>query len=251
MKFLRMAVKIVLLTLWSIVLMPVAACSFIGLSKWARVRRGAAWAQVWARGAAKIAGVVTAVHGNIPENRGALLVSNHLGYLDILAHACNFKIRFTPNDGIKKWFFVGQLVALGCPVWIDRRNRRKAAVYAKTFQETMDNGVSLLVYPEGTTTDGRHGMLPFKSTVFADIPANRPIVPMVLFYQETPEDAGSAAWYDDTPFGKHAMRVLGMKRIRIDLYVLPEMFARPGEERKELAARVRNVMLEEYSSHVK
>ena len=229
--------------------MPVAAVSLIGLPQWKRVRRGAAWAQFWARGAARIAGVQTVVHGDIVPGKGVLLVSNHLGYLDILAHACNFRIRFTPNDGIKKWFFVGALVNLSCPVWIDRKNRKKAVEYARVFQETMDNGVSLLVYPEGTSTDGRHGMLPFKSTVFASLPPERPILPMVLFYHETPEDCGPASWGDDTPFGTHVWRVLGLKKVRIDLYVLPEMFAEPGEDRKALAGRVREVMLTEYEKH--
>ena len=238
-----------LLLLWGMILMLPALLSFIGLSRWQRVRRGAFWAQFWAAGAAKIAGVKTVVHGEIPQGTGGLLVSNHLGYLDILAHAATFRLRFTPNDGIKCWPFVGQLVALSCPVWIDRKHPRKAATYAKIFKETMDNGVSLLVYPEGTSTDGKHGMLPFKSTVFAAVTPEIPIVPTVLFYHETPADSAPAAWFDDTAFYVHVWNVLGLKEIRIDLYILPEMFAYPGEERKELACRVREAMLKEYEKH--
>lgn len=249
MKNWRRFYKIFALLWWSLLLMPVAAVSFIGLSYWNRVRRGAFWAQFWAKGAAWIAGVKTVVHGRKPEGEGVLLVSNHLGYLDILAHASNFRLRFTPNDGIKHWFLVGQLVGLSFPVWIDRRNRRKAAEYAEIFKETMDNRVSLLVYPEGTTTDGKHGFLPFKSTVFANIPADRPILPMVLFYRETPENGGSAAWFDDTAFPVHVWRVLALKEVRIDLYLLPVMFASAGEERKELASRIREAMIEEYNKH--
>ena len=250
MKFLRRISKIILVLAWSFLLMPAAAVSMIGLPRWKKIRRGAAWTQFWSRGAARIAGVKTVVHGNIRQKKGMLLVSNHLGYLDILAHACNFQIRFTPNDGIKKWFFVGFLVGCNCPIWIDRKNRRKALEYAREFQETMDNGVSLLVYPEGTSTDGKHGMLPFKSTVFSSLPVDRPIQPMVIFYHETPDDCGSAAWGDDTPFGVHVWRVLGLKKVVIDLYLLPEVFALPGEDRKDLARRVREIMLTEYEKYV-
>ena len=249
MKILRCTVKIILLILWGLLLMLPAVLSYIGLSRWQRVRRGAFWAQFWARGAAKIAGVETVVHGEIPQGTGALLVSNHLGYLDILAHACNFRIRFTPNNGIKHWPFIGQLVALSVPVWIDRKHPRKAAGYAEVFQQTMDNGVSLLVYPEGTSTDGKHGMLPFKSTVFAAVHPGTPIVPMVLFYHETPANSAPAAWFDDTGFAAHAIGVLGLKKVVIDLYIMPEMYAKEGEERKVLARRVREAMLEEYNKY--
>lgn len=225
-----------------------AAVSFIGLSKWKRVRRGAFWAQLWAKGSAFIAGVKTVVHGEIPQDNGVLLVSNHLGYLDILAHASSFKLRFTPNDGIKKWIFAGQLVALSAPIWIDRKHPKKAASYAAEFRDTMNNGVSLLVYPEGTSTDGKHGMLNFKSTVFSSLPENCPIMPMVLFYHETPAGV-SAAWFDDTPFGRHGWKVLGLKQVKIDLYLLPPIYPKEGEDRKQLAARVREAMLEEYYRH--
>lgn len=249
MKFLRRITKVFLLLGWSWLWIPVAALSMIGLSKWKKVRRGAAWTQFWAKGVARIAGIQTVVHGEIPRDKGVLLVSNHLGYLDILAHASNFCIRFTPNDGIKKWFFVGMLVNLSCPIWVDRNNHRKAVEYARIFQETMDNGVSLLVYPEGTSTDGKNGMLPFKSTVFSSLPPERAILPMVLVYHEFPANGVSAAWGDDAHFGSHVWEVLGLKKVVIDLYILPEMFAEAGEDRKSLASRVREKMLAEYYKH--
>ena len=230
--------------------MPFAVLSFIGLSKWDRVRRGAFWAQLWAKGCSRIMGVKTVIHGHAGFSSGVLLVSNHLGYLDILAHASVFKLRFTPNDGIKKWFIAGQLVALSSPVWIDRKHPRKAALYAGEFRDTMKNGVSLLVYPEGTSTDGEHGLLPFKSTVFASVSLEEPIVPTLLFYRKDPANEISGAWFDDTGFARHAWSVLGLHSVTVDLHILPEMFAGKNEDRKTLAARVRNVMIQEYEKHV-
>ncbi|MBR7131611.1 MAG: 1-acyl-sn-glycerol-3-phosphate acyltransferase [Lentisphaeria bacterium] len=247
MGLLRQIWKITLFLWWSALLMPAAWISQAGLKKWQRVRRGAFWAQFWAKGCAKIAGVKVRIHGGMPCESGVLLVSNHLGYLDILVHAAGFRLRFTPNSGIAKWFFIGSLVGLSSPVWIDRKSPRKAAEYAAEFRQTMDNGVSLLVYPEGTSTDGRHGLLPFKSTVFASVPEGVPIVPTLLFYREA--DGETAAWFDDTPFIEHALKVLKMKKIIIDLYVLPEIFALAGEDRKSLACRVRDRMIEEYEKY--
>ena len=249
MKLLRRVSKIILLMVWSILLIPPAALSVLGLSKWRRVRRGAFWAQFWARGAARIAGVRTVVHGEVPKNSGMLLVSNHLGYLDILAHASVFRIRFTPKAEIRRWFFAGAMVSLSAPVWIDRKAPRRAAEYAGVFRETMTHGVSLLVYPEGTSSDGKHGLLPFKSTPFASLPPGTPILPMVLFYRETPAADAPGAWFDDTPFPAHVWGVLGLKEVKIDLFIMPQMTAGENEERKALAGRVRDAMLEEYNKH--
>ena len=228
--------------------MPCALLSTIGLDLWSKVRRGASWAQFWARGIMLINDIHVHVHGRITGKCGMLLVSNHLGYLDILVHASQFKLRFTPNDGIKRWFLVGTMVRCSYPVWIDRRSPRKAAEYVRVFRKTMENSVSLLVYPEGTSTDGRHGMLPFKSTVFSSLDEHTVIQPTVLFYRDNPEKI-SAAWFDHTGFAVHAWRVLGLKRTDIDMYVLEQMFDRRGEHRRDLANRVREAMIKEYNKH--
>lgn len=251
MLLLRRSVKIILLLLWSLLAALPAAASILTVSSWKRVRRGTFWAQLWCRGAARIAGVKVVAHGKIPENSGALLVSNHLGYLDILAHGSLFPIRFAPKAEIKNWFLLGPLVALGSPVWIDRKAKIKAADYAEIFRDTMNHGISLLVYPEGTSTDGKHGLLPFKSTGFAALPEDGKIIPMVIFYRETPANTFPAAWFGDISFPAHAWGVLGLKEIRTDVFILPEMQKYPGEERKELANRIREAMIKEYCQHEK
>ena len=244
----RRIFKIVVLLLWSVILMLPAALSLIPGRHWSRVRRGAAWAKVWAGGAAKIVGVRTVCHG-APPAAGRLLVSNHLGYLDVLAHGSLFPIRFAPKAEIRKWPFLGWLTALGMPVWIDRSSPRKAGEYAKQFRATLEHGISMLVYPEGTSSDGKHGLLPFKSTPFAALPDGVAILPMVIFYRERPADAAPGAWFGDIGFAEHVWGVLGLREIRVDVFPLPEMRPEPGEGRKELAQRVRAAMSEEYRKH--
>ena len=249
MLWLRRIVKIILVLLWGLLLMLPAAVSLLCCTRWTRVRRGAVWARRWARGAAWCAGVRCAVHGEIPDAGGKLLVSNHLGYLDILAHGAIFPIRFAPKAEIKYWPLLGQLVALNAPVWIDRTSPHKARQYSEEFRATLEHGISLLVYPEGTSSDGRHGLLPFKSTPFAALPENGTILPMVLFYREEPSGGAPGAWFGDISFPAHVWGVLGLKRINIDVFIMPEMQPLPGETRKELASRVREAMEKEYYRH--
>ena len=150
--------RIIALIFFCLALMLAATLSFAFVfNRWKRVRMGAFWSRLWSRGAAFIIGVRVRVTGDIPAGNGFLVVSNHLGYLDILAHGSVFNLRFAPKAEIRKWPFFGWLTALGCPVWIDRRNPRMSACYAEEFKATMEHGISMLVYPEGTSTDGKHG----------------------------------------------------------------------------------------------
>ena len=154
-----------------------------------------------------------------------------------------------PKAEIRPWFFFGPLVALGMPIWIDRKSPRRSAQYAERFRETLTHGISMLVYPEGTSTDGKHGLLPFKSTPFASLPEGVPIQPLLTFYRETPANAAPGAWFGDVSFPSHVRGVLALREIRVDVFVLPEMMPLPGEGRKELAGRVRAAMEKEYARH--
>jgi 1-acyl-sn-glycerol-3-phosphate acyltransferase len=111
----------------------------------------------------------------------------------------------------------------------------------------MRRGISLLVYPEGTSSDGKNGLLPFKSTPFAAaIESGAEIVPTLIFYRERPENSPPAAWFGDISFGAHVWRSLGIKRIDADLYILKKESISPGEDRKTAASRIHDAMEKEY-----
>ncbi|MBR2720351.1 MAG: hypothetical protein IKB74_03350, partial [Lentisphaeria bacterium] len=59
----------------------------------------------------------------------------------------------------------------------------------------------------------------------------------------------SAAWFDDSSFAEHGAMVLKKKRIDIEMYIMPAMYAACGEDRKALASRVREAMIAEYEKH--
>ena len=248
MKLIRRIVRVILLFLWCCFVMIGAGTSLLfTCGKWRRISRGACWVRIWSKVAAWIVGIRIKVHGTLPAGQGGLIVSNHLGYLDVLVHGSLFSLRFAPKAEIRKWPFFGPLTALGCPVWIDRKNPRMSAIYAEEFSATMKHGISMLVYPEGTSTDGKHGMLGFKSTPFASaLSCSGKILPTLIFYHTRGESDFNAAWFDKSPFGLHVLQLLGQRGIDIDIYILPEMQILPDDTRKTLASRVYEVMDKEY-----
>ncbi|MDR0933003.1 MAG: 1-acyl-sn-glycerol-3-phosphate acyltransferase [Victivallales bacterium] len=204
-------------------------------------------AQTWACGAAKILNFEVVIHGKSDKFPGGLLVSNHQGYLDILAHAVTFPIRFAPQSGMKKWPLLGKFIDVGNPIWIDRASRQKSKKTADEMIETLEHGINLLVYPEGTSTDGEHGLLPFKSTPFeAAVAAKCAVQPLLTFFSSDDPTAYPLGWFGNARLLPHIWRVLGVDHIRADVYILPVVQPIPGEDRKDMAKRIYEFMLSEY-----
>lgn len=243
--FLRIC-RIVLLLSWSL---------GIGLYCWFRtvlreertaLQRAARLTRIWAIGCARIMNVETDVKNPIPDV-GGLVVSNHTGPFDILVNASVFPVRFAPKKELKSTPVIGPLVALSRPVWIDRKRKLESKKTAAVITDTIRNGVNMLVYPEGTSTDGRHGLLAFKSTAFdaAEL-TGCPIVKVLLFF-DCPKDPGkSSAWYDDTSFGSYLWHALGLKKVVSRVYIIGVTTISADEDRKKLAARVHDEMEQEY-----
>ncbi len=245
MGFVRRVCRVTALCCWFFLTMGIVMV--INRSKgWDGVARAVHWTRIWARGACRLAGVHVEVIGDPDAFPGGLIVGNHQGYLDILSHASIFKIRFAPKIEMKRWPVLGYMTSLNRPVWIDRTSRQKSREAAEQMMESLRHHVSMLVYPEGTSTDGKHGLLPFKSTPFeAAAAVGLPIQPTLLFFESTPVSE-PLAWYGDARLLPHAWRVLGLKEVRVKAYILPQITPLPGEPRKELAVRVHDLMEKEY-----
>lgn len=211
-----------------------------------RVQTASRYTIQWAAGIRDIMNVHTHIHGDLPESKGVLLVSNHLGYLDIIVHASFMGVRFAPKKEIRTWPILGPYLGLSQPVWIDRKNKTKSQETLREFEKTLELEVPLIVYPEGTSTDGLHGLLPFKSTPFeAAIKDNRPIQPVITRYK-VPEGFMNPAWFGDQELLPHVWELLGIPEFHADVYLLPLIYPNQFADRKQLAEAVREKMLELY-----
>lgn len=207
--------------------------------------------QLWTDGLAKIMGIHIAVRNSeyAPNETGGFIVSNHMSYLDIIVHATLTPVRFAPKHEIRRWPFIGFVVGLSRPVWVYRQNRQKAAETLRQFEETMCNGVSMLVYPEGTTTDGTH-ILEFKTTPFeAPIEIGAELRPMIMIYERNPGEK-TLCWYGDMSLLPHAWMVFGRKRIDVTIYWMPPEKLSPGMNRKTVAASLRERMMTVLQEHL-
>jgi 1-acyl-sn-glycerol-3-phosphate acyltransferase len=136
--------------------------------------------QAWAGGMLRALGIVLRVEGDPVGSGPALLVSNHISWLDILVlHAARF-CRFVSKADVHHWPVVGRLATGAGTLYIERTSRRDAMRVVHHMADSLRAGDVLAVFPEGTTGDGR-GLLPFHANLLqAPITAGCPVQPVAL-----------------------------------------------------------------------
>jgi 1-acyl-sn-glycerol-3-phosphate acyltransferase len=238
MVFFRITYRLLAMIIWTfvVVLMTVP----FRLAGKRGLKGNSAVTRLWIRGAARIVNLKFKVHGRRPTT-GALIVSNHLSYVDGIAEGGLVKLRWATRSDIARWPVVGLVVASSGTMWVDRTTKSAAKRTLDEFKVTLESGLCLLVWPEGTSSDGNSGVLPFKSTAFeAAVATGCPIYPMLIKYKE-PE----VAWYADMYFVPHFIKMLSLKGMTADIYIL-DAISPEGRTRKDLAEYVRQIMDKEY-----
>ncbi|MDB5413115.1 MAG: 1-acyl-sn-glycerol-3-phosphate acyltransferase [Rubritepida sp.] len=176
-----------------------------------------------------------------PETR-TLYVSNHTSWLDILVLGATLDARFVSKSEVAGWPLIGWVAKLGRSVFVTR-SRGRTGSEAQELRARLDAGDSLILFPEGTTSDGAR-VLPFRSSFFSVAGAASRIQPVTVVYDRLGglpvgrRDRPLFAWYGDMETGSHAWRLLRRTGTRVSV-VLNEGFAPDAmPDRKALAARV-------------
>ena len=246
MHFLRKIIRLTVLPFWFV------AIALLALPGMFAGRRGIRWngkvTRLWGAGIARLLNIRIERNGEDPEAfQHGLIVSNHQSYLDILVNSAVFPVRFLPKVEIRYWPVLGWFIALNRPVWVNRKSPLTSAKVAEEIEMSMREGLPILVFPEGTNSDGS-GLLPFKSTAFEAVArTGQQVCPVLLKYAPS-KDGFPLCWCGDMPFLHHVWHILGLREIRVKMELLKPVSPEAGEHRKELSNRVRQIMLDHYRS---
>ena len=200
----------------------------------------ALWLQRASRRHLRIFKFEAQVAGPVPS--GGLLVSNHLSYLDVPVMASLTPAVFVAKHEIKSWPVIGWLARLAGTLFIDRGRRMDVAPVNAAVQTALDGGALVVVFPEGTSSDGQT-VLPFKSSLLE--PATRQIHSLsisLIQYELDDGDAGTEVcyWGDVTFFG-HLLNLLSKRTFRASVRFAPIQSI--AASRKELAQQLHSEML--------
>lgn len=188
----------------------------------------------------------------IPMNKGGLLVGNHLGMFDILVLSSRYPSLFITSVDMRETPGLGLLTEMGGCLYVERRNRSNIQNELVEIREALRQGFRVVLYPEGTSTNGER-VLPFKKTLMtAAAGTGIPIIPMVINYRRVNGEPVShkwrdyVCWYGDQTFMEAFFRVISIKSIEVDIEFLPEMIVHTEEHRREVAAEIQNKIVSKY-----
>jgi 1-acyl-sn-glycerol-3-phosphate acyltransferase len=165
----------------------------------------------------------------------ALIVSNHISWLDIFVINSLHPCRFVAKAEIRAWPVVGWLVAQAGTVFIARGNRRDLRHIFKGLVDALAQHQRVAFFPEGTTAS-QGSLLPFHANLFeAAIDARVPVQPVALSYLDAGGDWHPAVDYTgETTFVDSILRILGGEPVRARLACLAPIETQ-GAHRRELA----------------
>jgi 1-acyl-sn-glycerol-3-phosphate acyltransferase len=157
--------------------------------------------------------VELSVQGSLPTH--GLIVSNHLSYLDILAYSAAVPCVFISKADVEDWPIFGRYARWAGSVFVRRHDRADAARANVSIGESLKDCVPVVLFPEGTTTDGQR-VLRFHSTMLQPaIDAGAPITPCAIRYELDDGDAArEVCWWGDMTALPHMWNLLGKKSIR-------------------------------------
>jgi 1-acyl-sn-glycerol-3-phosphate acyltransferase len=145
------------------------------------------------------------------------------------------------------------MARVGGTIFIDRKRRLNSRQYIEDIAEMLKNKVNVLVFPEGTSTNGEK-ILPFQSIFFeAPLIYNSNILPLTICYTKINDDCVSVYnrdtvfWYGQIKFTKHLLRALKLKNIESKVVIHSRITAISSEKisfnRKQLSESLRQVIL--------
>lgn len=182
------------------------------------------------------------------KNRNYLFVSNHMSYLDVLIFSAKVPSVFVSSVDMGQVFFLGTLAEMGGSIFVERRSRHRVDQDLSNMTNTLRNGFNIVIYPEGTSTDGQK-LLPFKkSLLMSAVDSEREIVPVALKYMSVDGEpfgkanADKVCWYGDMTFADHFLGLLKHREVKVQLQFLDPISSKPeglpGERiRTELAEK--------------
>ncbi|MEJ2361916.1 MAG: lysophospholipid acyltransferase family protein [Gammaproteobacteria bacterium] len=208
-----------------------------------RLTRGQAWylqtsgqalVRWWMQRASKIIGLHIDQYGT-PVKHNVLLVCNHISFLDILAISSAMPVRFLAKHDIRSWPVIGYLSALSGSLFIERGKHHRLRQSLITLRHALTQPVPVLIFPEGTTSDGRQ-VLQFHTGLFqAALDKQVAVQALTLHYRHHDQSDRLAAYIEDDNFLLNLLRLMGRDKTEVHLSFTPAIDTQ-GHNRRRLAA---------------
>tara|TARA_Y100000741_G_scaffold280125_1_gene219897 strand:+ start:6872 stop:7648 length:777 start_codon:yes stop_codon:yes gene_type:complete len=175
---------------------------------------------------------------------GTLYIANHISWFDILCLGSILNARFIAKKEVASMGIFGFLAKLSNTFFIDNSNKNKIYQYNNLIREKLINGESLILFPEGTTSEG-NSIRKFKSSLFECINSSESLInvqPISICYvrkNNLPMGIYSRrfiAWVGETSMVSSMKEFLSSGSITVNLIFHPKVSIKRFDNRKELSS---------------
>lgn len=201
----------------------------------------------------RLIGVRLHITGEVARDRPVLLVANHTSWLDIPVLSAVAPLSFVAKKEVGSWPGVSSLARLQRTVFVDRERRTSVGDTASEIIQRLKQGDAIVLFAEGTSSDGNR-VLPFKTSLFAAAkPPGRAVaeaaVPgavvqtVSVVYTKLHgvplgrADRPQVGWYGDMEMQSHAWALLRSGPLDVEITIGAPVPLADFADRKDLAMK--------------
>ena len=211
------------------------------------IKYGSPFPMYFQRWAAWVIGARVRVHG-VPLKRDVIFMPNHVSWFDIPVLGGITGSAFVSRAEIGEMFMLGWMARLNRTVFIKREAKLNIAAQINALREALADTWSVVIFPEGTVTDG-HSLLPFKTSMISVLeppPPGMLVQPVVIDYGPIAE---WIAWLDQESGINNARRIFARPgTFTVNVYFLDPFDPHDFPGRKNIAAQARKQIEEQLTS---
>jgi len=174
--------------------------------------------------------------------KGGLMVSNHLGYVDIIVLCAVAPCVFISKDNVKRWPIFGYFAGLGGTLFVKREKKTDVGRLAEEMQVVLKSGTPLALFAEGTSSGGET-VLPFKSALLEPMTnLELPVTPAAVEYSlQDGNVSEEVCYWADMTLVPHLLNIWSKERIGAKV-IFGEPRVHHGD-RKQLAKELHEEVL--------
>lgn len=239
----RAARRIITILLWTLLCMPVQA-ALMALPG----RGDAVFGRFYWRSVAWMMGMRVQVVGEAAPGQSVLYVANHSSWLDILVLGGVLDACFVAKREVGAWPVIGWVARLGRTVFVSR-TRTGTRGEAELIRERLTTGEGIILFPEGTTSDGGR-VMPFRSAFLSVADKARLVQPVSVVFDRLGglpacrRDRPLFAWYGDMDLATHFWRIARRSGARVTVLLHDPADPAGFPDRKTLTAATSAVVAE-------
>jgi len=177
-----------------------------------------------------------------------LLISNHLSYMDILAFSSIVPCCFLSKVEVRNWPVFGLMAQTSGTIFLDRKSAPALMHANEELSALLTQGVLVVVFPEGTTSDGS-SVLPFHASLFqAAVKSDVPLTPAYITYSISDGSlAEDVCFWRDMTLLPHLWNLLSKPTLQAYVSFAPS--EKGFQSRKEASERMRTQVIALAAAH--